>query len=43
MEIINCFKCKYIWECESKMWLVSCPNCGSKNKTSSYGKEIKEA
>lgn len=30
---IKCKKCFYEWETTSKLWMVSCPSCGTKNKT----------
>jgi len=30
--IIECDKCQYQWETKSKMFIVSCPRCGSKVK-----------
>ncbi|MHA1481991.1 MAG: hypothetical protein ACTSQA_00960 [Candidatus Heimdallarchaeaceae archaeon] len=30
---IKCKKCKYKWVTRSKLIFVSCPSCGTKNKT----------
>lgn len=30
--IIKCKRCGYKWNTKSKLYMVSCPSCGTKNK-----------
>ena len=32
-KLMKCVKCEYDWLTTSKLMWVSCPNCGSKNRT----------
>jgi len=36
---IKCKKCEYEWETKSQLILVSCPSCGTKNKTNEQEKK----
>lgn len=38
---IKCKKCQYEWETNSKLILVSCPSCGTKNKNIKIGENQK--
>jgi len=41
---IKCKYCGYTWNTKSKAILVTCPNCGNKNKVKTikqYKKEVK--
>ena len=30
---VKCKKCEYEWDTKSKLIMVSCPSCGTKNNT----------
>lgn len=42
MKNIKCKHCLYIWKTQSKLSLVTCPNCGHKTKITIGEKNEKE-